>query len=76
LTENETTSLQNMQTYIIENGSIADKLRIVNAGYNTDPGMLADVLEQLDQIIGRDGGLPFDLVIQVQSRLQQKSSPY
>ncbi len=46
----------------MENGTLADKLRLVAAGYELPSTVVDDALSQLTELQNPDGGIPFDLV--------------
>ena len=50
------------QNYILENGSLSDKLRLIAASYTDEPSLKKNVLIELESIINNDGGMPFDLI--------------
>jgi hypothetical protein len=43
------------------NGSVADKLRLVSAGYDVPRDETEKMLSQLENLLNKDGGLPFNL---------------
>jgi prenyltransferase beta subunit len=47
------------QDYIISNGNIADKARVVAAGYEIPPGVQESIIVDLKNIQNSDGGIPF-----------------
>ena len=50
-----------IEKFIFENGSVADKLRLISAGYNGAKKNSAAVIEELKGIMNPDGGVPFNL---------------
>jgi len=62
LTEMNKTLNYNVQKYVLENGSIADVLRLNSAGYDIPQEQVTAALDDLKTMQNRDGGLPFDLV--------------
>lgn len=49
--------------FILKNGSISDKLRLIAASYPVDTETKKQVLSELARIRNSDGGIPFDLVL-------------
>jgi hypothetical protein len=49
------------QNYLLSSGNIADKLRLVSAGYEVPTGLIEDLMTELKTILNKDGGIPFDL---------------
>lgn len=49
------------ESYILKNGSISDKLRLIAASYTDNSEIRNAVLTELESIINVDGGVPFDL---------------
>ena len=49
-----------IEKFIFENGSVADKLRLISAGYNGAKKNSAAVIEELKGILNPDGGVPFN----------------
>ncbi len=53
--------VHDVSVYILENGTIIDKLRLVAAGYTLPSEVIDDSLVKLKSIQNSDGGIPFDL---------------
>ncbi|MHA2378510.1 MAG: hypothetical protein ACXADO_06695 [Candidatus Thorarchaeota archaeon] len=51
-----------LQSYILKHGNIADKMRLISAGYNLPQEIVDSTLSDLAGIMNRDGGVPFDLI--------------
>ncbi|MDF1538485.1 MAG: terpene cyclase/mutase family protein [Candidatus Thorarchaeota archaeon] len=51
-----------IQSYIMQNGNVADKLRLISAGYDFPKENTNAALKEIDSIQNRDGGLPFDFI--------------
>ena len=49
-----------IEKFIFENGSVADKLRLISAGYNDAKKDSAAAIEELKGILNSDGGVPFN----------------
>ena len=49
------------KNYVLENGSIADKLRLISAGYDIPSEVVDEVIDELKSVQNTDGGVPFDL---------------
>jgi squalene cyclase len=49
-----------IEKFIFENGSVADKLRLISAGYIGAKKNSAAVIEELKGILNPDGGVPFN----------------
>lgn len=54
--------IHDIRTYILENGTSIDLLRLAYAGYEMPSDALDTALENLKSVQNPDGGLPFDLV--------------
>jgi squalene cyclase len=50
-----------LKNYVIENGNIADILRLISAGYEVDADVVNSVLEEVEDLLNKDGGVPFGL---------------
>ncbi|MHA2069322.1 MAG: hypothetical protein ACXABY_33595, partial [Candidatus Thorarchaeota archaeon] len=50
-----------LQEYIIEHGNTADILRLISAGYKIDDDVVKASLEEVEDILNEDGGVPFGL---------------
>ena len=50
-----------IENYVMENGSVADKLRLIAAGYNGVKKSVNSVVESLESLLNQDGGVPFNL---------------
>ncbi|MHA2140548.1 MAG: prenyltransferase/squalene oxidase repeat-containing protein [Candidatus Thorarchaeota archaeon] len=50
-----------LQDYILEHGNIADVLRLISAGYKIDDDVVNVTLEEVEDILNNDGGVPFGL---------------
>jgi hypothetical protein len=48
--------------FILKNGSLSDKLRLIAASYTVAPEIKENVLTELEYIVNTDGGIPFELV--------------
>ena len=53
----------NHQTYLLENGNIADKLRLAAAGNDLSSEQIAELMDEVKRVQNRDGGIPFDVQI-------------
>ena len=51
----------NLQEFILNNGSIADKLRLLSAGYEMESQLQDEPLDQLGNTLNHDGGVPFNM---------------
>ena len=49
------------QRYLWGNGSVADKLRVLSAGYELSKDDVEKLISQLGTVLNKDGGLPFNL---------------
>ncbi|TET12237.1 MAG: hypothetical protein E3J86_00725 [Candidatus Thorarchaeota archaeon] len=47
------------QNYMLSNGSVADKLRLASAGFETPAGLVDELMSDVKQILNNDGGIPF-----------------
>ena len=61
MTEIKTKLEFDIQSYILDQGSIADKLRILSAGYPVSSEITSGLVDELQSIVNLDGGLPFEL---------------
>ena len=50
-----------LQEFILNNGSIADKLRLLSAGYEMESKLQEKPLDQLGNTLNPDGGVPFNM---------------
>ncbi|UCE11557.1 MAG: terpene cyclase/mutase family protein [Candidatus Thorarchaeota archaeon] len=50
-----------LQEFVKEKGTLADKLRLVAAGYRITDDERVTIIERLESILNEDGGVPFDL---------------
>jgi hypothetical protein len=50
-----------LQEYIVEYGNVADIMRLIAAGYKIDEDVVKSSLEEIDDTLNRDGGVPFGL---------------
>ncbi len=50
-----------MTEFILNNGSIADKLRLICAQFKVPNNVLKDTLSRLESILNKDGGVPFGI---------------
>jgi squalene cyclase len=48
--------------FILKNGSLSDKLRLIAASYDVATEIKENTLAELENIINTDGGIPFELV--------------
>lgn len=53
--------IHDVQTYILENGTAVDILRLVSAGYEIPSSVIDEALVKLKALQNTDGGIPFDL---------------
>ena len=51
----------NLEEFILTNGSIADKLRLLSAGYDIESQLQEETLDQLGNTLNPDGGVPFNM---------------
>ncbi len=51
----------NLQEFILNNGGIADKLRLLSAGYEMESQLQEEPLDQLGNTLNPDGGVPFNM---------------
>jgi len=49
------------QSYLMGNGSVADKLRTLSAGHEMPKEGVEKLFSQLENLLNKDGGLPFNL---------------
>jgi hypothetical protein len=63
----------NLQDYIIEHGNVADILRLISASYKLDDDVVSASLEELEDLLNRDGGVPFGLEMGNPSSVKETS---
>ncbi|MFX1266038.1 MAG: hypothetical protein ACFFH0_11700 [Promethearchaeota archaeon] len=51
-----------LQSYIVKHGNIADKMRLISAGYRLPEDIVNTTLNALERVLNRDGGVPIDLM--------------
>jgi len=61
MTEIKTNLQYNVQNYVLDQGTIADKFRILSAGYPVPSEITDGLIDELQLIVNPDGGLPFEL---------------
>ena len=61
MTEIKTNLQYDIQRYILNQGTIADKFRILSAGYSIPSEITDGLIDELQSIVNSDGGLPFEL---------------
>ncbi|TFG27604.1 hypothetical protein EU528_12595 [Candidatus Thorarchaeota archaeon] len=47
------------QNFLLSNGNIADKVRLISTNYNIPSDLQKEVMEDLENIMNSDGGIPF-----------------
>ncbi|MGY5863024.1 MAG: prenyltransferase/squalene oxidase repeat-containing protein [Candidatus Thorarchaeota archaeon] len=47
------------QNYLLSNGTVADKLRMVSAGFEVPSGLVDDLMNEVKLNLNQDGGIPF-----------------
>jgi squalene cyclase len=47
------------QNYLLSNGTVADKLRLVSAGFEVPSGLIDDLMNEVSINLNQDGGIPF-----------------
>ena len=50
-----------LENYIVEHGNAADILRLFSAGYKIETDVMNSVLEEIEDLLNKDGGVPFGL---------------
>lgn len=61
------------QEFLMAKGNIADKLRVISAGYTIAADVREQVMKELESLLNQDGGLPFDFKIGAPSSVKQTS---
>jgi hypothetical protein len=51
--------LYDYQNYLLSNGNVADKLRLVSAGFEVPSGLIDDLMTEVKINLNNDGGIPF-----------------
>ncbi|MEE8182443.1 MAG: hypothetical protein V3T87_03940, partial [Candidatus Thorarchaeota archaeon] len=51
----------NLEEFILNNGGIADKLRLLSVGYYDKSQLQKETLDQLGNTLNPDGGVPFNM---------------
>ncbi|MHA1881769.1 MAG: prenyltransferase/squalene oxidase repeat-containing protein [Candidatus Thorarchaeota archaeon] len=59
MTESKTNLNFDIQSYIIDNGTLADKFRLLSAGYTMSTENTKELIEEIESVVNTDGGLPF-----------------
>ncbi|MFX1484133.1 MAG: prenyltransferase/squalene oxidase repeat-containing protein [Promethearchaeota archaeon] len=54
-----TNLLYDYQNFLLSYGNIADKLRLVSAGFEIPSGLVDDLMNKVKSILNKDGGIPF-----------------
>jgi len=50
-----------LQTYLMSNGSLVDRLRLLSAGFEVSRDQAEQLLTKLEELLNKDGGVPFEL---------------
>jgi len=50
-----------LQTYLMSNGTLADRLRMLSAGFDVSREQTEQLLGTLEELLNKDGGIPFGL---------------
>jgi len=61
MTDSGDSHFYDLQGYIVEHGNIADKMRLISAGYRLPQDVVDRTLASLEEVLNRDGGVPIDL---------------
>ena len=59
MTESKTILNFDIQSYIIDNGTLADKFRMLSAGYKMSSVKTDELIEEVKSVANADGGLPY-----------------
>ncbi|MFX1368245.1 MAG: hypothetical protein ACFFAY_06595 [Promethearchaeota archaeon] len=62
MSESDSNHLYELKNYILEVGSIADKLRLISAGYSLPAEVVDEIFEELVSVLNKDGGVPFEII--------------
>jgi squalene cyclase len=62
MSEHSANHFYDLENFIIEQGNVADILRLISAGYKIDNDVVNSVLSEVEDILNKDGGVPFSLV--------------
>jgi len=57
--------------YLLENGNIADKLRLASAGNDLSGGQVEELMDEVKQVQNRDGGIPFGMQLRNPSSVKE-----
>lgn len=63
MTESKTILNFDIQSYIMDNGTLADKFRLLSAGYKISSEKIEELFEEVKSVVNTDGGLPFYLLV-------------
>lgn len=56
-----TNLLYDHRNYLLENGNIADKLRLASAGNDLSEEQLEELMDEVKRVQNKNGGMPFDV---------------
>jgi squalene cyclase len=58
-----TNLLYDYENYLLSNGNVADKLRLVSAGFDVPSELIDELMSEVDHGLNDDGGIPFGVSI-------------
>jgi len=61
------------QSFLLSNGNIADKVRLISAGYEVPPDVQESIMKDLSSFQNVDGGIPFGFIRGAPSSVKQTS---
>ncbi|MFW9958731.1 MAG: prenyltransferase/squalene oxidase repeat-containing protein [Candidatus Odinarchaeota archaeon] len=61
------------QSYLLSNGNIADKVRLITAGYEVPSDIQESIMKDLSGLQNADGGIPFGFIRGAPSSVKQTS---
>lgn len=73
MNKTESNHLFDVQKYVVENGSVADLLRLVAAECDLPESTINEILEDIASVLNRDGGVPFDITPRNPSSVKETS---
>ena len=61
MNEQSDSHFYDLESYVIEHGNVADVLRLISAGYEIDQDVTKSILDEVEDLLNEDGGVPFGL---------------
>ncbi|TXT55115.1 MAG: hypothetical protein BAJATHORv1_40024 [Candidatus Thorarchaeota archaeon] len=61
MTKKKLELLYDVSNYVLDHGDVADKLRLIAAGYDVSDSAVKEVVDELQKLMNPDGGIPFNV---------------